>query len=204
MRDVKETLRKKKPSAATVLGGAADPPSTDTLNFLISTSINRLNAQQKERSPAMGSANMYASGRYHRPYSIGIKDAVFRREEDQDFPPHTPGTQGLGASFAGTSATPRASAGHLRNQEPPQGHLRHQEPPQGHLRDQESPQGDAALPIETRRRVLRQQVLPRSNEPCDCIVCSLTEDEPCTEPVAPRSSPCSSDDKQAPLRGVRD
>jgi hypothetical protein len=29
-------------------------------------------------------------------------------------------------------------------------------------------QGDAALPRETRRRVLRQQVLPRSDEPCDC------------------------------------
>ena len=47
------------------------------LKFLISTLINRLNAQHRKRSPTIGSATMYASGRYRRPYSIGIKDARF-------------------------------------------------------------------------------------------------------------------------------
>jgi len=60
-----------------VPGGAVDPPSAEMLKFLISTLINRLNAQHRKRSPTIGSATMYASGRYRGPYSIGIKDARF-------------------------------------------------------------------------------------------------------------------------------
>ncbi|KAJ5569243.1 hypothetical protein N7450_011729 [Penicillium hetheringtonii] len=128
-----------------------------------------------------------------------------------------PGHKALERLLQGHLRYQESPQGHLRDQESPQGQLRNQESPQGHLRDQESPQGqlrnqespqghlrnqvsqgDAALPIETRRRVLRQQVLPRSNEPCDCNVCSFWP------PVAPRSSSRSSGGKQAPLRGVRD
>ncbi|OQE13664.1 hypothetical protein PENSTE_c050G10111 [Penicillium steckii] len=64
--------------------------------------IKRLNAQHKKRSPTIGSATMYASGRYRRPTRLAER-TLFSVEKT----PHTPGPQGLGASFAGTSALPR-------------------------------------------------------------------------------------------------
>jgi len=78
-------LVESRPSAVTVLDRTADPFSTDTLNFFISILINCLNLQPKKRSSAIESTNIYTSGRYHRLYSIGIKDIRFLSRRRSEF-----------------------------------------------------------------------------------------------------------------------